>query len=292
MNPEGGLILFLGLMLGVPLLLGLLMLLNRLAGRTLIPLWLPVLLLLAGPLAGSLWLDVAGSVRAVKVTELREHIDYGQRFYRTGMWTRQFSVQVEHEWSEASLTPYLSLGADAATFDALRVGQQVNVRVLEIGKLFKFGRLANRSTYSILTNLWPREPRGPWREGTATVQQISEFTEQRLGKSSTASPLRWPYRIVRLSFTPPGRAQAIEVMDNIETASLPGLVEKAVVPVSWPEDDPRAARISGARPGRPWANWFYDLAEWLVIIAVVLALILFLTFFSHRRKRRRNGLPA
>lgn len=53
MNPAGGLIFLLGLMFAVPLLLGLLPLLNRLAGRTLIPLWLPISLLIldAWPMA-------------------------------------------------------------------------------------------------------------------------------------------------------------------------------------------------------------------------------------------------
>jgi len=176
MNAEGGLILILGLMFGAPLSLGLLHLLNRLAGRTLIPLWLPIALLIVAPAAGSLFLDVAGAARKVKVAD-----------------------------------------------KALRVGQTVEVRVLELGPLFKFGRLANRSTFSIIANFFPREPRGPWREATATVRQITKFTEHVTRKPHSRTPLPWPYQIVRFSFTPPGREGAVEVMDNIEIASMPGL---------------------------------------------------------------------
>jgi hypothetical protein len=279
------LLLMLGLMVTVPVLVGLLHLLNRLAGRRLIPPWLPVVLLLVVAVGGSLYLDLAGTVRAVKIIGKREAIEYGQHFYRTGSWTRRFSVEVEHPWADHRLTPHLSLGADAATFDALRVGQEVKVRVLELGPLFKFGRLANRSTFSMFADLWPREPRGPWREGTATVLQISEFNEYVRRRSRGRSPMRWPYRIVRLSFTPPGREQAVEVMDTIETASLPGLTEHAVVPITWPEDDPRAARLVGARPGRPWANWFYNLAEWLVLFAILFGLLAAWGLWKRRRKK-------
>jgi hypothetical protein len=94
MNPEGGLILVPGLIFGVPLLLGLLHLLNRLARRTLIPLWLPILLLIVLPVAGSLWLDVAGEVHAVRVTNKNEKIHYNSDFHRSGYWSRSLSVQV------------------------------------------------------------------------------------------------------------------------------------------------------------------------------------------------------
>jgi len=289
MNAEGGLIFLLGLMFAVPLLLGLLHLLNRLAGRTLIPLWLPIGLLLVAPVAGSIYLDVAGEVRTLRVTDKRETIQYSQQFYRTGYWSRHFSVQVEHPWADTTLMPYLSLGADAATFDALRVGQTTRVRVLELGPLFKFGRLANRSTFSMIANLFPRGPRGPWHQATATVQQITNFTEDVVRKPHSRTPLPWPYQIVRLSFTPPGREQPIEFMDNIEIASMPGLAEHAVVQITWPKDDPRSARIVGARPGAPWANWFYVFGQSLAIVAAVIGLLASWAFIRRRRKKAVNN---
>lgn len=56
MNFEGGMFLLPGLIFGVPLLFGLLHLLNWVAGRTLIPLWLANGLLIAlpvGPIAAA-----------------------------------------------------------------------------------------------------------------------------------------------------------------------------------------------------------------------------------------------
>jgi hypothetical protein len=292
MNFEGGMFLLLGVVFGVPLLLGLLHLLNWLAGRTLVPLWIPLVLLVALPVVGSFYLDTTGEVHTVKVITKNETIKYGQHFHQGGNWTRQLSVRVEHPWEDTSLTPYLSLGADAATFDALRVGQTAQVRVLEVGRLFKFGRFANRSTLSMIAGLFPREPRGEWREATATIEQVSDFTEYTYRKPYSRTPLPWPYQIVRLSFTPPGRAEAVEVMDNIEIGSVSGVVEKAVLRITWPEDDPRAARIVGGRPGRPWANWFYVMGQELVFAGVAIALILAFSIWSRRRKAKKADSPT
>lgn len=292
MNFEGGMFLLLGLIFGVPLLLGLLHLINWLVGRTIIPLWIPLVLLIVLPVAGSFYLDRAGEVHAVKVLHKTETIKYGQHFHEGGLWTRQLSVQVEHPWADASLTPYLSLSADAETFDALRVGQTAQVRVLELGKLFKFGRFANRSTLSMVAGLWPRTPRGPWHEATATIEQISDFTEYVQRDSYSRMPLPWPYQFVRLSFTPPGGSEPIEVMDNIEIGSVPGVADKAVMKITWPEDDPRAARIIGGRPGRPWANWFYVMGEELAIALVFIAIAAIYLIWRQRRKAKKLPNPS
>ena len=292
MNFEGGMILLLGLIFGLPLLLGILHLINWITGRTLIPLWIPLVLLVVLPIAGSFYLDATGEVHTVKVITKNETIKYGRQFHDGGSWTRQLSVQVEHPWADHSLTPYLSLSADALTFDALRVGQTAQVRVLEAGRLFKFGRFANRSTFSMIAGLFPRPPQGPWREATATVEQVSDFTEYVQRSPSSRTPLRWPYQFVRLSFTPPGRTEPVEIMDSIEIGSVAGIVEKAIVPITWPEDDPRSARIVGGRPGRPWANWFYMMGEELVIGAVIIALLLIFSIWSRRWKKKNAEKPT
>ena len=292
MNFEGGMVLLLGLLFGVPLLLGLLHLLNWIAGRTIIPLWLPIVLLIVLPVVGSFYLDRAGEVHAVKVFNKRETIKYGQQFHEGGSWTRQLSVQVEHPWADHSLTPYLSLSADAETFDALRVGQTAQVRVLELGKLFKFGRFAHRSTLSMIAGLWPRAPQGPWRTATATIEQVDDFTEYVQRSPNTHTLLPWPYRFVRMSFTPPGRTEPVEVMDSVEIGSVSGVVEKAVVQITWPEDDPRAVRIIGGRPGRPWANWFYVMGQELLIGAAVIALASVYLIWQQRRKAKKRPRPT
>ena len=284
MNAEGGLILILGLMFGTPALLVVLYLLNRIAGRTIVPLWLPIASLFVMPVAGSLYLDFAGEVRSLKVVEKNEKIQHDPNFSRNWTWSRRFTVRVEHPWEDEQLTPYLGMGADAETFDRLHVGQMVDVRVYELSRLFKFGRLANRSTFSMIADWFPRQPRGPWHESTATVDKIYRFTEDR-GIEGVRTPLPWPYQIVRLRFTPPGFEQPIEVMDNIEIASMPALAEQTTVKIIWPEGDPRSARLASARPGAPWANWFYVLGENLALPAAVLGLLLIWAVARRRRKR-------
>lgn len=294
MNPEGALILSLGLMVGFGLLLLLFRLINFLAGRKILPLWLPFVLLIGLAVGGSLYLDTAGTVRQLKVTDKREQIKYNTNFYRSGYWHREFYLQVEPHGTETPGSSYLTLYPDAASFDALQVGQTVNVRVLEWGTLFRFARLADRSTFSIVSGLYaeifPPDPRGPWHEATATVMQVSKFTEHksRRRRGIGPTPLPWPYELVRLSYMPPGRTQPVEVMDNIEIASKPDLAQHSTVQITWAEDNPRVARIVGARPGRPWANRFYVFGETLALIAVLIVIVLAAAFVWRRRKRRRS----
>lgn len=300
MNPEGALILSLGLLVGFGLLLSLFRLINFLAGRKVLPLWLPFVLLIGLFVGGSLYLDAAGTVHQVKVTDKREEIKYNFNFYRTRQWHREFRVQVEQPLgTETPGTPYLTIYPDAASFDALQVGQPVKVRLLALGDLFRFARLADRSTFSVIADsiaeLFPPEPHGPWREATATVLQVTKFTEHRSRgrrrRSSGPTPLPWPYQVVRLSYTPPDRTHPLEVMDNIEIASKPDLAEHSAVQITWAEDNPRVARIVGGRPGRPWANQFYVFGETLAMLAVLIVIILILSLAWRRRRRRRVVLP-
>ncbi len=286
MNTEGGLILFFGGMIVIPGVFALVYLINRLAGRKIIPPWILILLLILLPIVGSLYLDFAGEVRSLKLLSKDERIHYGTNFYRTGSWYRRFTVTVQHPWPDTALTPELSISADGKTYDGLRTGQMVDVRVYELSSLIKFGRLANRSTFSLVSDLFPGEPRGPWREGSATVRQVDRFTEQRGRRSSERTPNPWPYQIVRFEFTPPGFDHPIGAMDNIELASLPNLAEGATVSIQWPEDDPRSARIAGATPGAPWANWFYSIAETLAFVAAVLFLLAAWQWFRRRRQNQ------
>jgi hypothetical protein len=300
MNPEGALIFSLGLLVAFGVVLSLFRLINFLAGRKVLPLWLPFVLLIGALVGGSLYLDTAGAVHQVKVTGKSEVIKYNFNFYRTRQWHREFQVQVEQPpGTETAGSPHLMISPGAASFDALQIGQPVRIRLLKAGELFRFARLADRSTFSIFTDviaeLFPPEPRGPWREATATVLQVSKFTEHRSRsrrrRGIGPTPLPWPYQIVRLSYTPPGRTQPLEVMDNIEIASKPDLAEHQTVQITWAEDNPREARIVGGRPGRPWANQFYVFGETLVMIAVLVMIILILGIFWRRRKRRRAVLP-
>lgn len=300
MNPEGALIFSLGLMVVFGVLLTVFRLINFVAKRKVLPLWIPFVLLIGGLLAGSFFLDTAGTVHEVKVTDKREEIKYGTRFYRTQQWQRHFYLQVEQPpGTETPGLSTLTLYPDAATFDAVQVGQTVKIRLLQLGELFRFARLADRSTFSIFTDLYaeffPPEPRGPWHEATATVLQVSKFTEHRSRRRRSnigPTPLPWPYQVVRMSYTPPGRTQPLEVMDNIEIASRPDLAEHSTVQITWAEDNPRVAHIAGTRPGRPWANRFYVFGETLALIAALLLIVLVAAFLWRRRKQRGSRLPT
>jgi len=280
MNFEGGFLLFLGLIFILPVLYLLARLVNWIAGRKLIPLWLPFVLLIAALVLGSLYLDTAGTVTSVKVVDKREIINLG----RNGSWDRELSVHVEHLPPDETMPTPLTLGCDAATFDGLRVGQTVEARVLELGRVFKFARLKDRSTFSLVAGLFPRSPHGPWRQATAVVRKVTHVTRYSHRRRDD-SPLRWPYDIVQLDFTPDGRSGAVTAVDVVEAASVPGLKDGSTVQITWPEDDPRSAKLVEARPGAPWANWFYDMAEWLVVFAAF-----FVLFGIIRRRRKKTKM--
>ena len=156
MNFESGLLLYLGLLFIVPVFYFLTRLVNWIAGRKLIPLWLLIALIVAALVFGSLYLDNAGTVTPVKLVNKKEIINYK----RNGSWNRQLSLDVEYQPPDELVSTQLTLGCDAATFDSLRVGQTVEARVLEFGRHFKFARLKNRSTFSLVSGLIPRNPRG------------------------------------------------------------------------------------------------------------------------------------
>jgi hypothetical protein len=294
MNLEGGLLLFLAPIFVLPAIYWLTRLVNWIAGRKLIPIWLPFALFAVALVLGSLYLDNAGIVTQVKVRDKSDVISYG----KNGKWSRNLSLNVEYQPPDELTTAMLTLGCDATTFDGLRVGQTVEARMLEFGGFFKFARLKDRSTLSLITGLIPRSPRGPWRESTAVVRDVNHITEyyHRGRSDTTVSQLRWPFNIVQLDFTPEGRTGTVTAVDVVEAASVPGLKNGDSVRISWPEDDPRSAKIVGARPGAPWANWFYAMTETIVIFTAFVALFILIVGIIRRRWRRslekaRKALP-
>lgn len=277
MNFEGGFFLTLGLVFIVPALYGLSRLVNWIAGRKLIPLWLPVALIAGALIGGSVYLDSAGVVTPVKIISKSDAIHLG----RNGSWSRSLSVQVEYRSPDEIGSTPIALRCDARTFDALREGQTVETRVLDLGRIFKFARLKNRSTFSFITERFSRSPNGPWREATAVISEVTHVTEYSNRRDVTQ--LRWPYDVVQLSFTPDGRDHPVIAVDVVEAASAPNLMKGQTVRILWPEDDPRSAKIVGARPGAPWTNWFYNLGEIIAIGVAVIVLAVLLGSILRRR---------
>ncbi len=286
MNFEGGFFLLLGMVFILPVLYLSARLVNWIAGRKLIPLWLSFVLIVAALVPGSLYLDTAGTVTPVKVVDKREIINLG----RNGSWNRELSVHVEYQPPGETIPTPLTLGCDAATFDGLRVEQTVEARVLELGRVFKFARLKDRSTFSLVANLFPRSPRGEWRQATAVVHDIRHVTRYTYRRLRSDDELRWPFDIVQLNFTPEGRAGDVTAVDVIEAASMPNLANGDSVQITWPEDDPRSARILGARPGAPWKNWFYNFGGDLVVITSFAAFLILIGFIRRHRKKARKPL--
>ncbi|MEJ7712911.1 MAG: hypothetical protein WKF84_24480 [Pyrinomonadaceae bacterium] len=58
--------------------------------------------------------------------------------------------------------------------------------------------------------------------------------------------------------------------------------------IAWPADDPRAARIVGARSGAPWANWFYVMMNELLVTAAFIGGLLLVLMLAARRRRGRS----
>ncbi len=183
--------------------------------------------------------------------------------HQRGNWSRAIHLQVESEPTTTDPATQLLLNCDAQTFDMVQIGQTVEVRRVDWGRIFKFARLTNRSTFSFFKELFPDHPQGPWREAVATVRQVQYGTFTEYHYDGNHSKLRWPYDVVELSFVPLGRTQPVGVVDAIESDSAPGLVEGGQVKILWTEAVPRAARVAGRRPAAPWATGFM---RWAVLL--------------------------
>nr|MBA3442817.1 hypothetical protein [Pyrinomonadaceae bacterium] len=211
MTFEGGFLIAFAFIFGIPLLLLLAQFIGWLTGTDAKPIrWVLVVVILL-PIAASFYLDSAGPVSPVTVVDKSETVKLDHK----GSWSRARSIQVEYEPAAEENSPTrLWLASDAETFDALRAGQTIEVRLVDFGEIFKFARLKNRSTLSLVAGLFPRQPRGPWQQASAVVRDVRHISEYRVGRSTSGlRQLRWPYDVVELNFVPEGRAQAVSAVD-------------------------------------------------------------------------------
>jgi hypothetical protein len=280
MSFETSMFLLAGMIVAFPILFGIPRLVNWIAGRKLIPLWIPFILLVGSIVGGSLYLDSAGEVKSVRVLDKQEQI----RYRRNGGWNRNLSLSIDNSRNQTSFT----VSCDAETFDSTQIGQTIEARVFDLGPWFRFARLKDRSTFSFLTEWFSGGPSGPSQQGTATVGHVSHVTEYIVrARKNNRHQLRWPYDVVELTFTPPGRSGPVSAVDEVELGSVPGhptVSEGAVLQISWTQDDPRAAKIVGARPARVWLNWVYSISEVLLILAALFAFLFVFALFRRRKK--------
>ena len=289
MTFEGGFLIAFAFVFGVPLLLLLAQFVGWLTGTNAKPIRWALMSVILLPIVASIYLDNAAPIRQVTVVDKSEVV----KLKLEGSWTRSRSLQVEYAPPEESSPTKLWLASDAETFDALGVGQIIEVRLIDFGEIFKVARMKNRSTFSFITELIPREPRGEWREATAVVRDVRHITEYRVGRSTSGlRQLHAPYDVVELSFVPEGRTEAVGAVDVIERGSVPELVTGNPVQITAPANDPRAARIVGARPGAPWANWFYVLTNELLIAGTVIGVALLGLMLLARRRGRNKPVQV
>lgn len=257
---------------------------NWLVGRTVIPMWLALILIPGGLIAGSLFLDSAGTRTPVQVVGKREGINNG----KYGSWSRTLSVQINYQSPRERIPAQMSVGCDAETFDSLQIGQTVEARILDFGEIFKFARLSNQSTISALNRwlagLFPPKPAGPWRQTNATVSHVKEVTEYVDRSGRTVLP--WPYYVVELTFVPEGKRDSVIAVDVVDAASVPGLKKGDAKPVLYAADIPRSAHLVGAQPAKTGSNRLYSIG---LILAFAVGSILIIIAFSllfQRMKRR------
>ena len=136
---------------GIVLLLGLYLLgriLTRNRKESVIPVMLPLGAVAAILVMGSFYLDTRPSVTGV-VLDKWELINIDS----DGLWENELTLRVAYTPPNASTSQTNDLDAKASTYDAVAIGDEVDVRFLDAGGLFEFARLADRSTMSMILGL-------------------------------------------------------------------------------------------------------------------------------------------
>lgn len=146
------------LLVGVPLVLGILV---RLGGRWL-PRWVPPVVAVGGAiavaLALSLWLDRSGAVATGTVVRKDETL-WGSR---AGRYIHHVSLWVRLHPAGSRDSVLTEVGAGLAEFDTLRAGGPVRIRYLPAHP--SFARLAGRTTIDVVRGVIP-----PGGEGIAWI---------------------------------------------------------------------------------------------------------------------------
>ena len=130
-------------------------------------------------------------------------------------------------------------------------------------------------------------PGGPWRTATAQVLQVERVTLSYLSSERRTIANSQPYELARLSFTPAGRAEPVQAAYPADIGSVVELVEGGRVAVTYPEANPRAARLVGATQTALRRDWLERIGLPLAIISVLVGLGLIAA--SWRARRASHG---
>jgi hypothetical protein len=133
---------------------------------------------------------------------------------------------------------------------------------------------------------------GPHADSRAVVRRVRVVdrmwaSSSSSGESSGGEPIRYPFQMIDVEFTPQGAAEAIHVLDRVDLGSLPGLKEGMVLPVTYPRAEPRSARIAGGTRefGRHAFVYFLELTYG---IGAALAFVMFPAVYLVVRLARRS----
>ena len=116
---------------------------------------------------------------------------------------------------------------------------------------------------------------GARREVAARIRDVHSVSEYGLLTPLIRIPLAHPYAVVQLALTPAGRRDTVVAVDEVDAATAKGIATGAAFRVSYPEADPRAAALIGARrefrDGNVPRNVSLTLGLLLLLVAPVVA---------------------
>ena len=103
----------------------------------------------------------------------------------------------------------------------------------------------------------------------ARVASVAVFRRPNYSRHDERLPQ--PYQVAELAFTPAGTRWPVRTADAVDSGSVPGLIEGALLPVHYAPDQPRAAHLDGAARTFERANGRTRTFWWLACSAVLLA---------------------
>jgi hypothetical protein len=293
---------------------------------------------------GSVWLDRKGEPVVAKVTSKAEEITVTHD--PQGGWYRYHRVGAEFDAAGTLMSATVTV--DQARYDALRLGDSLEIRYLPMLPLF--ARTSDRSTATVAAEaahqllgsrlLWwivvgivamviaarigmaplvatglgwmiagyvlllqaPRVPEPSGVETTARVRSVTLVTKSparrspsrrrsRAFRSESATRLAMPYQVVQLQVPVQGRPDSLLAVDAVDSGSVAGLAVGVMLPVRYPTDDARGARLTDGTRTFVVRNRYHYLPA---VIVVPLLGVLGGWGFRSRRKRRvdRSSAPA
>jgi len=159
-----------------------------------------------------------------------------------------------------------------------------------LAPLFALGMAA--AVAPLLPPLPLGEPAGPARAATAEVRRVTHITQHWLSSARSSWRADQPYELVELLIVPDGQTDPVVAVDGIDVGSVPGLQPGAVLPVTYPEGAPRAARLTRATRGHVAVNWAQVGREALFSLAGIAGLLLVTLSLRHVTRRAGRWVAA